>query len=80
MERRLVRAIHHVQLAMPAGAENRADALYAGVLGMPRIPKPPKLERRGGCWFGGDGFEVHLGVEEPFDPARKIEILASARF
>jgi hypothetical protein len=80
VERQLVRSIHHVQLAMPAGAEDVADAFYAGILGMARIPKPPELERRGECWFGGDGFEVHLGVEEPFDPARKrIEILAWAR-
>jgi catechol 2,3-dioxygenase-like lactoylglutathione lyase family enzyme len=71
VEQHVVTAIHHVQLAMPAGAEDRADAFYAGVLGMPRIPKPPELERRGGCWFGGDGFEVHLGVEAPFTPARK---------
>jgi catechol 2,3-dioxygenase-like lactoylglutathione lyase family enzyme len=71
VERRLVTAIHHVQLAMPTGAEDSADAFYAGVLGMSRIPKPPELQRRGGCWFGGQGFEVHLGVEEPFAPARK---------
>ncbi|HEX2026014.1 MAG TPA: glyoxalase, partial [Actinomycetota bacterium] len=24
-----------------------------------------------GCWFRGAGVEVHLGVEEPFAPARK---------
>jgi catechol 2,3-dioxygenase-like lactoylglutathione lyase family enzyme len=66
-----VRAIHHVQLAMPSGREPEADAFYAAILGLRPIPKPPHLAARGGRWFGGDGFEVHLGIEEPFAPARK---------
>ena len=31
--------IDHVQLAMPAGGEDKARALYAGVLGIPEVPK-----------------------------------------
>ena len=34
-----VKAIDHVQLAMPAGGENKAPAFYAGVLGIPEVPK-----------------------------------------
>ncbi|HSO28836.1 MAG TPA: hypothetical protein VLS28_02965 [Candidatus Sulfomarinibacteraceae bacterium] len=34
----MIRAIHHVQLAMLAGREAEADAFYAGLLGMPRVP------------------------------------------
>jgi catechol 2,3-dioxygenase-like lactoylglutathione lyase family enzyme len=63
--------IDHVQLAMPAGGEARAEAFYSGVLGLPRVPKPPALAVRGGCWFEAPGVHVHLGVEEPFAPARK---------
>jgi hypothetical protein len=29
------------------------------------------LAARGGCWFRGGGLEVHLGVEDPFVPARE---------
>jgi catechol 2,3-dioxygenase-like lactoylglutathione lyase family enzyme len=65
------RGFHHVQLAMPPGQEDVADAFYSGVLGLRRVPKPPELETRGGCWFRGDGVEVHLGVEDQFHPARK---------
>ncbi len=45
--------IDHVQLAMPEGAEaeGRADAFYAGLLGLERVAKPPALARRGGRWF-----------------------------
>jgi catechol 2,3-dioxygenase-like lactoylglutathione lyase family enzyme len=66
-----VERIDHVQLAMPEGAEDRATAFYQGVLGIPRVKKPPELEVRGGCWFEHGGLRVHLGVEQDFRPARK---------
>jgi catechol 2,3-dioxygenase-like lactoylglutathione lyase family enzyme len=66
-----IRAIDHVQLAMPAGGEDEARGFYEGVLGLPEVPKPPHLAARGGCWFEAPGVKVHLGVEADFRPARK---------
>jgi len=66
-----VRAIHHVQLAMPAGEEDRARAFYAGVLGFIEQTKPEHLAKRGGAWFRSQAAEVHLGVETDFRPAKK---------
>jgi catechol 2,3-dioxygenase-like lactoylglutathione lyase family enzyme len=63
--------IHHVQLACPPGSEDTLRAFYHGVLGLDEIPKPPVLAARGGCWFRGHGIELHLGVEQDFQPARK---------
>jgi catechol 2,3-dioxygenase-like lactoylglutathione lyase family enzyme len=63
--------LDHVQLAMPPGLEEQAEAFYAGVLGLERVPKPPPLAARGGCWFRHGDVAVHLGVEEDFRPARK---------
>lgn len=63
--------IDHVQLAMPPGREAEARAFYEGVLGVPEVPKPAHLARRGGCWFERQGLKVHLGVEADFRPARK---------
>jgi hypothetical protein len=63
--------IDHVQLAMPPGGEAVAEAFYSGGLGLPRVPKPPVLAARGGCWFESEDVHVHLGVEEAFVPARK---------
>lgn len=63
--------LHHTQLAIPAGGEDDARAFYGQGLGLEEIEKPPVLAARGGCWFRGGGLELHLGVESPFNPARK---------
>jgi len=67
-------AIEHVQLAMPAGAEDRARAFYGGVLLLREIPKPPHLAKRGGVWFESEGVKVHLGVDPDFRPATKAHV------
>jgi catechol 2,3-dioxygenase-like lactoylglutathione lyase family enzyme len=71
MDRVPVVRLDHVQLAMPAGREAEAAAFYEGVLGIPQIPKPPHLARRGGCWFEQGDLKIHLGVEQDFRPAAK---------
>ncbi len=63
--------LHHVQLDIPAGAEDLCREFWAGALGMTELAKPPVLAARGGCWFRGGGVEVHLGVVPDFQPARK---------
>lgn len=64
-------AIDHVQLAMPAGEEEKARAFYRDVLGMVELSKPPELAKRGGCWFASGEVQIHLGVEKGFRPAKK---------
>ena len=64
-------AVEHVQLAMPPGGEGDARAFYAGLLGIPEVPKPPELAKRGGVWFEAGALKIHLGVETDFRPARK---------
>jgi catechol 2,3-dioxygenase-like lactoylglutathione lyase family enzyme len=66
-----IRALNHLQLAMPPGREAEARAFYESVLGIPEIPKPAELAVRGGCWFGRGPLKVHLGVEQDSRPARK---------
>ena len=63
--------IHHVQVSCPAGGEDAARRFYGDGLGIPEVAKPPVLAARGGCWFRGDSVEVHVGVEEGFEPAEK---------
>lgn len=63
--------VHHVQLSIPPGGEDASRAFWRDALGMRELTKPPVLAARGGCWFGADGIEVHIGVEPQFAPARK---------
>ena len=64
-------SIDHIQIAMPAGQEDRARAFYGDVLGFTEIPKPAVLAKRGGAWFQSQSVQLHLGVEADFRPARK---------
>lgn len=63
--------LHHVLLASPPDSEAASRGYYAHLLGLTEIPKPPALAARGGCWFRGPGYELHLGIESDFRPARK---------
>ena len=63
--------IDHVQVAAPRGCEAEARAFYGGLLGLEELEKPVPLRARGGCWFRAGTHELHVGVEEPFAPARK---------
>ena len=66
-----VTGIDHVQVAAPPGCEAAARAFYGELLGLEELPKPVELAARGGCWFRAGSAELHVGVEEPFVPARK---------
>lgn len=66
-----VKGIDHVQVAAPNGSEEEARSFYSDVLGMKEVEKPESLKGRGGCWFQCGIQEVHVGIEEPFNPSKK---------
>ena len=61
-----LRAIDHVQIAIPVGGEAQARPFYGDLLGLTEVPKPAELAKRGGCWFELGAVKVHLGVEQDF--------------
>jgi catechol 2,3-dioxygenase-like lactoylglutathione lyase family enzyme len=68
--------LHHVQVACPPDGEDAARRFYGDGLGMTEVEKPEDLRARGGVWFrsftdGAVVAELHVGVEDPFRPARK---------
>jgi len=69
--------VHHVQVCCPPGGEDEARRFYGTGLGLTEVAKPAELAGRGGAWFraydehGAVTAELHVGVEEPFRPARK---------
>lgn len=69
----MLRAIDHVQIAIPVGGEDAARPFYGDLLGLTEVPKPAELAGRGGCWFEG-AVKVHLGVEHDFRPNVKAHV------
>ncbi|MCU9614704.1 VOC family protein [Caldibacillus lycopersici] len=64
-------SIDHVQLAAPNGCEVEAREFYSNLLGLQEIEKPQALKKKGGVWFSLGTTQIHIGVEEPFIPAKK---------
>ena len=68
----LIVDLDHVQIAAPPGCELEARRFFGDLLGLTELEKPEPLRSRGGVWFALDGGgQLHVGVEEPFTPARK---------
>jgi len=67
----MLKDIDHVQVAIPAGEEERARDFYGRVLGLQEVEKPEHLRKRGGLWFSLGARQFHLGAEKNFTPAKK---------
>lgn len=63
--------LDHVQIAAYQGCEEEARLFYGKILGMQEIPKPRNLQSRGGVWFQCGRHQLHIGVQEDFQPSRK---------
>ncbi|KMY21428.1 VOC family protein [Bacillus pumilus] len=63
--------IDHVQLAAPKGSEEKARLFFGGILGMEEIPKPSNLAKRGGVWFQCGHHQLHIGIQDHFQAAKK---------
>ncbi|MGH9947236.1 MAG: VOC family protein [Pyrinomonadaceae bacterium] len=66
----MIKAVHHVQVSIPIGAEDQARKFYCGVLGLKEISKPESLAGRGGFWLDLDGTQIHFGTEDGIDRTR----------
>lgn len=65
------KGIDHIQLAAPKGSEAAARKFFKGILGFDEVEKPEGLKKRGGVWFAFGNYQIHIGIEEPFFPAKK---------
>ena len=63
----MIQAVHHVQISIPVGAEDKAREFYCGVLAFREISKPEAIRSRGGFWVELDGFQIHFGTEDGVD-------------
>jgi catechol 2,3-dioxygenase-like lactoylglutathione lyase family enzyme len=76
----VILGIDHVQIAAPPGCEEKARWFFGEVLGMTELEKPPELAKRGGCWFQCGTQQLHIGVEQEFQPARKAHPAFTVRY
>jgi catechol 2,3-dioxygenase-like lactoylglutathione lyase family enzyme len=60
----VVMRLSHINITMPKGSEDVARSFYGALLGLKEIPKPESIRHRGGVWFGADGLDIHVSVEE----------------
>ncbi|WP_391206546.1 VOC family protein [Psychrobacillus sp. L4] len=67
----IFKSIDHIQLAAPKGSEAVARIFFGEVLGFQEIEKPETLRKNGGVWFQFNNYQIHIGIEEPFAPAKK---------
>jgi catechol 2,3-dioxygenase-like lactoylglutathione lyase family enzyme len=63
----MILGIHHTQISIPIGAEEKAREFYCGLLGFQEVPKPEIIRNRGGFWMQFANLQVHVGVEDGFD-------------
>lgn len=69
-----IRAIDHVQVAIPPGGEEKARPFWRDLLGFREVPKPALQAARGGAWYESGGVKVHLGVEHDFRANDKAHV------
>ncbi|GAA0301860.1 catechol 2,3-dioxygenase-like lactoylglutathione lyase family enzyme [Gracilibacillus halotolerans] len=63
----MIIGLHHAQVTIPKGAEDKGRAFYCGVLGLTEVEKPTSLKDRGGFWLKLGNQELHVGTEDGFD-------------
>ncbi len=63
----MIKRLHHAQITVPKGAEDRARQFYCEILKLPEIEKPEALRARGGFWLQVGDRQVHVGTEDGVD-------------
>ncbi|MDR6226020.1 VOC family protein [Desmospora profundinema] len=71
-----IRGLHHAQITVPKGAEEKARRFYCDLLGLMEIPKPNTLSDRGGFWLRLSNADLHVGTEDGLDRNRTKAHLA----
>lgn len=63
----MIIGLHHAQITIPKGTEEKGKQFYCDVLGLKEIDKPDSLKGRGGFWLKVGDRSVHVGTEDGFD-------------
>jgi catechol 2,3-dioxygenase-like lactoylglutathione lyase family enzyme len=72
----LFQRLHHAEIIIPKGKEEEARAFYCDLLGFREVEKPDVLKKNGGLWIELGANQVHLSIDEGYDPAKTKAHLA----
>ena len=64
----LIKRLHHAEIIIPRGKEDEARAFYCELLGLQEISKPVQLRANGGIWLQLGENQVHLSIQDGYDP------------
>jgi catechol 2,3-dioxygenase-like lactoylglutathione lyase family enzyme len=67
----MIQGLDHVQIAAPPDSQEAAREFYGGLLGLEELEVPQALRDRAGCWFQCGKLQVHIGIQQNFQPAKK---------
>lgn len=62
-----IQRLHHSQISIPKGSEDKAREFYCSFLGLIEVPKPESLKGRGGFWILLGDTQIHFGAEDGVD-------------
>lgn len=72
----LVIRLNHADIIIPRGSELKAREFYCEVLGFQEIKKPKDLQKNGGLWLQLFDIQIHLSIEDGYDPSKTKAHLA----
>lgn len=68
--------LNHADIIIPRGSESIAREFYCAFLGFREIEKPADLQKNGGLWLQVGESQVHLSIQDGFDPSKTKSHLA----
>ncbi len=72
----MILQLHHAQVTIPKGEEEKARKFYCDFLGLNEIVKPESLQGHGGFWLELGEMQIHIGTEKDFDRTKTKAHLA----
>lgn len=72
----LVNRLNHVDVIIPRGSEVKAREFYCDFLGLVEVSKPAHLAKNGGLWLSLGQVQIHLSIQDGYDPSQTKAHLA----
>ncbi len=68
--------LNHADIIIPRGSESKAREFYCDFLGFQEIEKPEDLQKNGGLWLQLSDVQIHLSIQDGYDPSKTKAHLA----